>query len=265
MKNLFLSCVLLLTGICVAQTSGRIDVQGEIVVPPGFEAEGITIYNQNANRGAVSGEGGAFQLPVKEGDSLLFSAIQFQQLLVVVDREVAQSGKLVVQISEGLNELPEIIIRPHNLSGVISEDVKKIDVVEVNSSAINYDAVKNLNFAPDSQTVPANAALGQTMAPASVDLLPILEFVIGLFPKRSKAKEEEKVNYDFVDRELRRRYPDEFFKTNLSLEPEEINDFILFAEENGLTSTLMQKEKEMDLLQFLIEQSKYYNKLKSAE
>ncbi|WP_424495042.1 hypothetical protein [Salinimicrobium sp. GXAS 041] len=266
MKNLFFACFLLVFGHCVGQTSGRIEIQGEIMVPPGFEAEGITIYNENANRGAVSGEKGAFNLPVKEGDSLRFSAVHFQQLLVVVSRKIVESGNLVVEISEEINELPEIVIRPHNLSGVITEDLKKIEVEEIQSSQFVYKNVKDLHFAPDSQTVPKNAALGETgaMAPASLDILAILGLVRHLFPKKTK-KEEVKISYDFLDRELRRRYPDEFFKSTLELKSEEINDFIFFAEENGLNAQLMQKEKEMDLLQFLIEQSKVYNQRKLGE
>ncbi len=266
MKNLLLACFLFVFGHCLGQTSGRIEIQGEIIVPPGFEAEGITIYNENANRGAVSGEKGEFNLPVKEGDSLLFSAVHFRQLLVVVSREIMKSENLVVEISEGINELPEIVIRPHNLTGVITEDLKKIEVVEIQSSQFVFKNVKDLHFAPDSQTVPKNAALGETgaMAPTPVDILAILGLVRHLFPKKAK-KEEVKVSYDFLDRELRRRYPDEFFESNLALKPQEINDFILFAEENGLNAQLMQKEKEMDLLQFLIEQRETYKQRQSAE
>ena len=41
---------------------------------------------------------------------------------------------------------------------------------------------------------------------------------------------------------------------------DQINDFIFFAEENGLNAKYFESGKELDLLQFLAYQSKLYHK-----
>ncbi len=159
MKIVLSWCFLFFTFCCLAQDQNRVEVKGKITVPSGYDAEGVTIFNQTASHGAVSSENGDFLLKMKAGDSLVFSAVQFRELKIMVSQEVIDSGILSVEISEGVNELPEIVIRPHDLSGNIKEDLKNIETAPIDPSALSYKHLKDLNFSPDDLRLPGNAAM----------------------------------------------------------------------------------------------------------
>lgn len=245
------------TFCCLGQDQNRVEVKGNIAVPSGFDAEGITIFNQTSNHGVVSSENGDFVLKMKSGDSLVFSAIQFRELEIGVSQEVVNSGLLFVEISEGVNELPEIVIRAHDLSGNIEEDLKNIETAPINPSALSYKHVKDITFSPDDLSSPGNAAMhNKQQLTNGLNIVNVIGFIgKNLF---SNKKTENNLPLVRVDRQLRDRYSNDFFNTTLGIRDEQINDFISFAEENGLHQELLKKEKEMDLLQLLIVQSERF-------
>ena len=104
MKNFSLLPFLLFTVISSAQTPDRKPVQGNITVPEGDEPGGIHIYNKTSGYGTSSDAAGTFDLPMATGDTLHFSAIQFEALEVIITQNVIDSGELSVEIKEGLEE-----------------------------------------------------------------------------------------------------------------------------------------------------------------
>lgn len=68
-----------------------------------------------------------------------------------------------------------------------------------------------------------------------------------------------------VDLKVRAMYNDEFFQQNLGIELQNINEFIYFADDNGLEEEMLKTGNELDLVQFLVEQSKRYKKQRSRD
>ena len=164
-----------------------------------------------------------------------------------------------VEVYEGLNELPEILIKPNNLTGNLKEDTENakavsLDLPEMSAAQINdYD----YDFRSDSQTKVHNAAMG-TQTVGALNVLGILVGVVSAILPQKKDKKAE-VPREPVDRMLRGMYDAQYFRVVLDLESEEINDFISFAQENGLSHRLVKKEREMELLEFLLEQRRNYD------
>ena len=196
------------------------------------------------------------------GDTLTFSAVHFKQLELVVDEEVIQNKALYVEITEGINELPEIVLKDHNLTGNIATDIEKIEVEKIDMAPFYMPNIKDLIVQPDSQTTPGNAAISwENSPPASVDFIKVANLVTSILfqNRKSKGKQKKKQDYFvFVDRELRSRYDVEFFLSNFGIESVDINDFISFCESNGLSKQLLKEEKELDLIQFLVVQSQQF-------
>mgnify|MGYP005838176503 CR=1 FL=1 len=67
-----------------------------------------------------------------------------------------------------------------------------------------------------------------------------------------------------VDEQIQQLYRDEFFIDQLNIAEENIQEFISFAEDNGLTSQMLQPENEMLLIEFLISQSEAYRERKKS-
>lgn len=266
MKKLLFSFLILFSGISFGQTNDRVEVHGTITVPAGAEMEGITIYNKNAAQGTVSSEKGEFTLPVKVRDSLYFSAVQYRGLLIEITKDIVDSQTLVVEIHEGLNELPEVVLRSHDLSGLVENDVKNIKVEKVPLPAYSAVEVNKLfnPVMPDGQSGVPNAALGEKGGPPTA--FNILGFVSALgslvIPKREKPVSyvpKYSMNLIKMDQTLRSRYDNAFFKEVLKIAPHEIPDFIEFVHAKGIADRMLEKKSEMDLLQFLIERSVEFN------
>lgn len=262
MKNLLIFLAILSFGISSAQDLSRKIISGEIVVPEGDLAEGITVFNKTSGRGTVSAEGGRFNIPVAVNDTLNFSAVQFQNFAVVIDEGVVDSGELNVFISPTINPLPEVVVTPYDLSGNVRVDIERIPVQEVDlpnetAAEINFH---EWEFRPDEKTSPANAAMRMATLRDGVDFAGIFRNILN----------ERVVNsYDLDDPELheevRQLYEDEFFQEHLDIKRENISEFIYYAEDNGLTEEMLEKENEMDLLRFLIDQSGEYKRVAEDE
>ena len=257
MTKLFLLPLLLFVNVVVAQTAERKDIKGEIIVPQNFQPEGIHIYNKTSGYGTASDEEGSFELPMATGDTLHFSAIQFEALEVVVTQDIIDEAILVVEINEVLNELPEILIRSHDLTGNVAEDLNRIEVPQLPA----IPPMKDLETLQVRKLSPSNSAMNEIGGGAN-HLALLIKGLKLLFPKREK-KEPPKTRwtpYDKVvlEKEQRSRYDNRFFLDNFSIPVAEISAFVSLVAEGGLDQSLLKKEKEMELIQFLMEKSEIY-------
>lgn len=252
MKKLFFLFFLMFTAVLLAQE--RTMIQGTISVPPGDDPTGITIFNETSKKGTVSTSGGNFSIAVAPGDRLVFSAVQFEDFTVIVGEEIIDSGVLNVRISEAINQLEEVVVSTTGLSGVIEIDVNRVPlgVIELPESAAEINPVK-WEFKPDPLTSPRNAAMDLEYLQHGIKFINIFKAIF------SESQQEE-ANRKRIDEKIRELYDDEFFQKYLDIEYENINDFIFFAESNGLREILLQPEHELDLIAFLIEQSEKYKK-----
>ncbi|MGM1055145.1 MAG: hypothetical protein ACQEWG_04580 [Bacteroidota bacterium] len=253
----------------VAQAQERISVSGSIQVPVGDEPEGIIVYNLNTEAFTFTNPEGEFSIAVKLNDSLRVSAAQFQEFIVIIDGGVIQSGELNIYLNEIINLLPEVVVTPYDLSGNVRVDAARLPVVELPE---NYTAsqVQNTYFpsetGPSYLTPPKNNALAmsQTRLVNGINFVNIFKELL-IASKKDEIRDpySEGPNAD-IDTEIRQMYDDEFFQENLNIELKYINDFIYFADDSGLKEEMLQKGNELDLIEFLVEQSKKYKKQRSG-
>jgi len=101
-KTLYIAFILF-SGILFAQETERMLVNGKIIVPEEDSPEGLTIFNQNTSRGTIANPNGEFKLRVRLNDTIVFSAIQFEEFRVVVEEGVINSGEMNVFVTETVN------------------------------------------------------------------------------------------------------------------------------------------------------------------
>lgn len=236
----------------------RQSIDGKIIIPGDYSAEGIAVYNMNTGEGTISDADGEFTLPVALDDELRFTSLIFQQFKVTVNEGVMESGKLHLFLNGAVTELPEVVVSPNKLSGNIYLDVDLLD--QKKSPATNLDMAQvnssEVYFAPDSLT---GVARNDAMAAGETYLVNGLNFV-NLF--KAVLAESGRKKKNLPDRELddkvRQIYKDDFFRKNLDIKLKNINDFIFYASDHGLTRDMLKKGNELRLISFLIEQSKSY-------
>lgn len=256
MKNILFFIIMSCSIFCNAQVQDRVMIEGKINVPAGDDPEGIAIFNISSNSGTVSTENGEFTIAVGVGDEISFSALQFQDFTVRVDQGIVESGQLTVTISEAITQLPEVVVTPYDLSGNVRVDVNRIEVEDPN---LPDDAASEINpadwqFKPDEMTSPEVAAMDNPRLRYGLNIANIFRTIYSELT-------EEKADQRALDEKIRSLYEDEFFQEYLNIDQENINDFIFFAKDNGLTPQLLQEGNELDLIQFLITQSENYKKV----
>lgn len=267
MKNLLLLIFLLVTTISAAQSFGEVEIEGAIKVPAEADPQGITIYNKNSGRGSVSSEEGKFQIYARLNDSLYFSALQYKDLLFVVDEQTVKSTTLHVEIIENINDLPEVIVKPHDLTGNLEVDAENIKTVKLDLPTMTAASINDYEYEwrQDGQSAVSNAAMPSSGLQYGADPLAILGGLIGLIFPPKKVKEPEpsplnQIGLINLERKLRSRYDNEFFEEVLDIPTSQISEFIAFLNASGFPSRLLDKDKEMDLIQLMVEQSAIFNK-----
>ncbi|MFD1079952.1 hypothetical protein, partial [Longispora fulva] len=77
-------------------------------------------------------------------------------------------------------------------------------------------------------------------------------------PRKNKPAPEPYIGRIELEKIVREKYGDAFFAEVLKIEKKDISNFFDFCEESGFPRNLLKKEKEMDLLEYLLEKSELF-------
>ncbi len=256
--RLSLAFMCLIVSLSFSQITSRVMIDGKISAPIGDDVEGVVIYNRSTSKGTISNKDGAFRINAGINDRLEVVAMQYQHFIVLVDKGVVKSKKLNIFLNESVNQLDEVVVTPYDLLGNVKVDVSKIGFAESGLGTVSKQTSDKINdadynFTPDTMTTPENVALPEEIFINGLNFVNLFKVV---FNEKEKAK--KKKHAPDIDVRVRNMYNDQFFKDFLALEIDQINDFIFFAEDNGLNNAYFEEGKELDLIQFLVFQSKLY-------
>ena len=263
-KNTLYITFILFTSILFAQEKERMLVNGKIIVPEEDSPEGMTIFNQNTSRGTIANPSGEFKLRVALNDTVVISSIQFEEFRVVVEEGVINSGEMNVFVTETVTELPEVLLSDNELSGDIRVDVARIQVDDPEVPRYSAADLEEMDVRrqPDSLM---GAGRNDAMAASNTRLVNGLNFV-NIFKLLVGAEvENNPFTKQELDEKLRDLYDDEFFRANLDIEKDKINDFIYYVTDQGLDNDLLEDGNELNLIEFLVEKSKEYKAFQAGE
>lgn len=254
-KGLFLLIFLLNLSLVHAQIENRVFIKGQVSVDSYMDAGDINIYNMNTTEGVSTNKYGEFIIKVGLNDRLMVSSIQYQKFIVTIDAGVLKNKTINIKISEAVNELEEITLKPYDLSGNVQADVAKITTVDVEHTKLSSEEMVNTyayKFRDDKDSKVENIAMDKGYLTNGLNFANIFRTIFNSNTKEGKLTSED------MDVSVRKVYNDDFFKRNLDIKKENINEFIFYAQENGLEERMLEKGNELDLIEFLIEKSKAY-------
>jgi len=113
-----------------AQITPRVMVDGHISAPQGDDVEGIVVYNLTTKKGTITDKKGDFKIDIKENDKVQVKGMQYQKFVVLIDEGVITNRELNVFLNTSVNFLEEVVIKPYDLLGNVSADIKKINTSE---------------------------------------------------------------------------------------------------------------------------------------
>src|SRR5690606_16678804 len=88
------------------------------------------VINSTSGVATSTGAAGEFMIPVRDGDPVVFTAVNYQVLVVKITPEILQNNRLVVEVTEKVTELDEVVVTPENQEGFLrvkNEDFKQFD------------------------------------------------------------------------------------------------------------------------------------------
>ena len=165
------------SGLVLSQEIERVIIQGQITAPTGEDIEGISIYNISDQEGTITDKDGKFELAVAKNDRVQVTALQFQSFTVIIDEGVIEVRKLTIYMNPAINQLEEVIVRPYDLLGNVTADVKRIQTSVISPDwDLSYSTLEfDYKFTPDALTgVRGNAAeeaLGYSDLRAGADVI----------------------------------------------------------------------------------------------
>lgn len=238
-----------------AQEIERVEINGRITTE-NEDKEGITVYNQSANKGVTTDENGAFKIHVAVNDVVAFGALQFKDFTIIIDERIIKSRQVSVRLVEDVNKLDEVIVLPYDLSGNINVDVNAVRTYNVDMAEIfeGEEDLDDYQLSADSQTAVENPVLDENRFMNGVDFVAIY----GLFFKKKKKPESKVAQINESRSPIIKRYDAQFLLTTYNIPLDLTEGFIEYVEAKKYDKSLLEKKKEILLLDFLREQSELF-------
>lgn len=233
---LFFLCV----GLLHAQEEDRRLLRGQVLYR-NSNVPNEHVINSTAELATITDEDGRFSIPVKLGDELVFTSLTFQLEFVEVTEAILANNRLVVEVNEKVTELDEVVVSPENQERYIQ---------------LKNEEFKEYEYETDPSTEVVNIALDPTVR----GMRDGINFV-NIFKALSKlgaSPEEEEGTRLQVSTVLRQVYDDRFFVSDLNIPQEKIDDFLFYIDDKTPAYSLLLKDNEFQLIEFLVNESKSY-------
>ncbi len=198
------------------------------------------VINTNTQIATITDEDGRFMIQVKEGDQLVFTAVNYQLEVVKITNEILANKRLVVEVTEKVTELDEVVVSPENQEKFLE---------------VKNEKFKGFEYEIDRSTEVQNVALLSQNERREGDLN-FVNIFKAIFSSRNQDT-GEMVPLK-VSQVLRQVYDDEFFVVDLSLPQDKIDAFLLFCDNKIPSQSLLKKENEFQLIDFLVTQSREF-------
>jgi hypothetical protein len=197
------------------------------------------VVNNTAQLNTITDGEGAFEIPVKLGDEVIFSSVQYLIRTVTISPEILKKNRLIVTVNEKINALEEIVITPYNTE-------KFLDFKE--------EEFKGYDYERDKSTALENITMTQGQLRNGLNLINIAKLVANAIQNKTE-EEKQKIKPSEI---LTYVFNDEFFNDDLGLKNDEVTGFLEHIDKNLPSQQLLKTGKQFQLIDFLIAESKTY-------
>ncbi len=268
-NNYLLLLFVIISQIGMAQHIERKVLKGRIVADS-IEVENLTVFNITSNIGAVTNADGKFSIKARATDTLYIQGISYESKKYVLTDKDFWLEELEIRLQVRINELDEVEITPYTLTGIVEEDIKRIQVY--GDGFVKIDAKKVMHYEDDVRIgTPINTAMPSHFAPngSNFNFLAIGAGIVSLFLKEDNSKRnservfEERRQRDIQSKSFSdhmfERFSHNFFVETLKIKHEDIPLFLQFAEMPVRDLSLFLKsEYELQLIQYLTLKAKEF-------
>lgn len=237
--------------ISFAQDSDRVRVKGKIIVDV-KDVAGVTVFNTSSNKGTITDENGVFYLNVALNDNIEVSAIQFVPFTFKIDKESLITKQLFVYLVERVNNLDEVVLLPHGLTGSLKVDAESVKVVKPFIFAMP-ESLADIELPPDNKTGVVNTAINQPIQHMA-DLGEIIKLAAKLFKSNTPKFEAETPKYNSITE----AYSVAYLARVLEFNKKDVKPFVTFVEANDFDFLLLNEAYEIQFIDYILKQKSLY-------
>lgn len=232
---LFISCL----NFVYSQEDGRVLLRGQVLYR-GNNVANENVINSTSEMATITNDDGRFMIAVKVGDQLVFTAVNYQLEIVTITEEIIANKRLVVEVNEKVTELDEVVVTPENQKKFLE---------------LKNEKFKEVEYEIDRATEVQNIALLNQNERREGDIN-FVNIFKAIFKSRNQNNDDRTPLK--VSEVLRQVYDDEFFVADLKLPQDKIDAFLLYCDDKMGAQSLLKKENEFQLIDFLVTHSKTY-------
>jgi hypothetical protein len=236
-----------------SMVSQTVEIYGKI--ESNDDVENIHIINKTARVFTISNQAGNFKISAKINDTLVFSSVQYQTKILVIDENILINKRVNVFLEEHINELDEVFVGKF-LTGDLLSDINNTE----GEPPINFYDVGIPGYTGKIATQSERRLNEATTGGGIIPLNPILNAISG----RTKMLKQQ-VALEAKDEllfSIKARLSEVFFELN-PLEESLIMDFFYFCQEDENFMNACKNQSDLKILQFLGNQyNQYINNLK---
>ncbi|WP_340202962.1 hypothetical protein [Ascidiimonas sp. W6] len=215
----------------------------------------IHVLNKTLGRFTITDENGAFSIRVRLKDTLVFSSVQFQREEFQITPTVFKSGFIEVTLEVKVNELDEITLRPHNLTGDLSKDLNQVDQDKI----ITGVRLGLPNQYVKSKTQSERRIYEATTGGGIIPLNPILNAISG---RTKRLKQQLKLERQTAKSlTVMNAYDRRVYSETFNIPDEYIEGFIIYCAQDANFESIRQTSDLLVMLEYLEKKSKEYNSL----
>ena len=197
------------------------------------------VVNNTAQTNTITDSDGAFEIDVLLGDEIIFSSVQYRIRSVKITEDILSKNRLVVSVNENINELKEVV--------VTTDDVEKfLDLKEEEFKGFDYEKDKSSKL--------VNKAYNDRQLSDGIDFVNIAKLLARALGNKS-SDEQMRMKPSEI---LPLVFEDDFFAVDLGLDKSQVISFLEFIDNRMKTGELLKKDKEFQLIDFLINESKEF-------
>jgi len=222
-----------------SQDDGRRLLLGQVMYR-GSNVANEYVINTMTETSAITDKDGRFSIAVKSGDQLVFTAINYQYKVVMITDDILEKNRLVVEVQEKVQQLEEVVVGPEDQQEFL---------------ALKNEEFKQVEYEIDRGAEVENVAQSRTER-GMRDGVNFVNIFRAIF-KGQKEQNEDGAEIK-ISEVLKTVYDDEFFLVDLKLPQDKTDAFLVYIDDKVPSKSLLRKENEFELLDFLVTESQNF-------
>ena len=237
MKKIIIFIFLSFSFVAFSQEK-RVILRGKLMYRNSNVIAANVINNTNQNN-TITDTNGEFEILAGVGDEIIFSSVEFKIRTVKITEEIMKKNRLVVEVNERVNFLDEVVISPDNTDKFLDlkeEEFKKVDYIDDKSTAVENEIIR------------------QNQLYRGINIVNVAKLLAKVL-RDGKLEEEIKLS---PSKALPLIFDKNFFVSDLGLKNFEIIGFLELMDKKQEIKSLLKKNKEFELIEYLFNESKKF-------